>query len=335
LAPPTTSCSAKSPDRGTTLLELLVVLTLIGALLGIGVGFAARLTFPRQAAVESVKGVLQAARAFAVTQGSLARVVASREGRSIQRLGFRTIGEWHFEGSGAEGAFGLTFDLRSARAVEDGRIGSALAFEDGGYAECPVSSLPSWESRDGLAFKADVRLERGGGIVARRGESWRVEVRADGGVSVDVALVSPTKGEGARGERLRVDSAPGLVRPGRWARLSFLYDRTHLRLSVDGIERARSPRATEPLWLDRAALRLSDPERTLHGAIDEVSVAALVVEEPQFLPEGVEFAADADLWFDAAGNLDPARHDGPLAVELKFDRGASRRIEVTTYGTLR
>jgi Tfp pilus assembly protein FimT len=335
----TTSCTAASrrgsPSRGTTLLELLVVLALVGALLGIGVGFAARLTFPRQAAFEGVKGVLQAARAFAVTQGNLARVLASREGRSVQRLGFKTIGEWHFEGSGGEGAFGESLDLRSAHTVEDGRLGSALAFDDGGFAEASIGSHPSWQTRDGFSFRADVRPERGGGIVARRGDAWRLEIRADGAAAVDVALVSAVKGEGARGERVRVESPPDLVRPGRWTRVSFLYDRTHLRLWIDGIERARSRRATEPVWLDGSHLRLSDPERTFRGAIDEVAVAALVVEEPLLLPEGVELAQDADVWFDASGNLDPARHDGPLALELQFERGATRRIEVTAYGTLR
>ncbi|HKB17309.1 MAG TPA: hypothetical protein VKF62_14670, partial [Planctomycetota bacterium] len=64
-------------------------------------------------------------------------------------------------------------------------------------------------------------------------------------------------------------------------------------------------------------------------------VAALVVEEPLLLPEGVELAQDADIWFDASGNLDPARHDGPLSLELQFERGTTRRIEVTAYGTLR
>ena len=324
------------PRRGVTLLELLVVLTLIASLLGIGVGIASRLTFGRGAAIEMVRDVLQAARAYAVAQGSPARVLALREGRAIQRTGLRPIGGWHFEGDGTEGAFSLKLDLRGARVVEEGRIGSALSFEEGGFAEAPVGSLSAWSTRDGFGFEADVRVDHGGGIVARRGESWKLEVRGDGSVGADVTLVSATKGEEVRGERLRVETVPGLVLEGRWARLGLFYDRLHLRLSVDGVERARSRRARERVWLDPSPLRLSDPERTFHGAVDEVRVSSVVADEPRVLPDGVEFGQDLlEIRFDAAGNLDPSFHDGPVSVGLLYDGGARRAVEVGSYGTLR
>jgi len=323
--------------RGTTLLELLVVLTLLALLLGVGVGVAGRLDFSRRSAPVEVRRTLEEARAFAAARGFPARVQFDRKAGSWRRFGMRPVGTWHFEGDGTDGAFGIRLDLAGgATSIVDGRTGGALLLPRGGHAEAAVDRLATWQSRDGIAVDVDVRPDAGGsGLVVSRGKSWRLFLKPDGAAAAAVSRVISGEEGSATGVELLVESAPGSVVEGRWTSLGFVYDGAFLSLTVNGVVRARASAESEPLAGDPAALRIGDPRRGFAGAVDSLRVSAVVAEPPGFLPEGMEFVEGGEIRFDASGNLDPTVHPGEVGVGLRTADGAVRAIRVLPYGTIR
>lgn len=323
--------------RGTTLLELLVVLTLLSLLMGIGVGVAGRLDFTRRSAPVVVRRTIEEARAYAAARGFPARVQFDKGQGSFRRIGMRPVGTWHFEGIGTDGAFGIVLEMGTGAAVvADGRTGAALFLPKGSTASAPVRGLAPWQSRDGIAVDVEVRPEgSAGGLVVSRGKAWRLFLKPDGaaGAAVGRAAVEGTK-EVSAGELL-FESPPGCVLPGRWTSLGFVYDGAFLSLSVNGVLRGRARSEGEPLLAGEGDLQIGDPRRGFVGAVDSLRVSTVVAEPFQFLPEGVEFVEEGEIRFDGAGNLDPTVHAGEVGVGLRFENGATRAIRVLPYGTIR
>ena len=127
---------ARAPEAGFTLIELIVVISIIAALMGIGVAgyMAMGRGLSAEACLSSMEDTLRTARNFAIRSGSAGRVDIDTDARTMRAVGFKVVGLWHMEGP--EGAFGLDLDIEEAEDVK-GKIGRGVLFQGkGSYAYC-------------------------------------------------------------------------------------------------------------------------------------------------------------------------------------------------------
>ena len=318
-----------------TLLELLVVLTLMAALMGIGVGIFGRLNLGKQAAPGLVKNVLRSTRSLAVLEGTPARVAVDRKAGAIWGQGLRTIGLWHFEDERLEGAFRRDGILHGGEVVPEGRLGSCVRFAGTAeqWIELPVGGLSAYATGEGIGADFDIRLDRltAATFLERRG-SFALAATSEGALKAEVSLVGgPAEGGGKNFAETR----PGSLQFDRWQRISFLYDRRRIRILVDGVEEA-SVEEGAPLRAPEEPILVGNPFSHFEGRIDELRIAAVVPGDTVTLSRGVAIAPGPDaVHFDGAGDLDPLFHSGPATLTLQFEEGKKVPIEVGIYGTIR
>ena len=166
-----------TPERGFTLLELLTVLTIISALLALGIGVYRKAASAHilPAAASQVSSVVRAARNFSLSSGLPSRVFVDSVENCITAFGFELVAHWHFEdvpvvedektGSllpvppetelfGALREFGAVFgEVYPAR----GKVGMALEFSNDGAAMVAYNR-PRLYSPYGFSLEAWVRF---------------------------------------------------------------------------------------------------------------------------------------------------------------------------------
>ncbi len=327
-------------QRGTTLLELLLVLTIVGLVFGVGFGLLTSIDLGQRAAAGLVQNVLRAARNTAIARDAPARVRLDVDTGELSAEALQVVGTWHFEDPTLRGAFDLTGTLEGARLVPEGYVGAAVSFEDaprGSTASIPVAHLPSYDLTEGFALDVAVYLppEPSGRVLDLGGAAGIDVVDAGALEAWFVQRVVRGDDQDVAGGAVFVRSAPGLARPGRWIRLRASYDRRTFRLAADGVPVAETE-IDSPVWRVEGPLRLSDPRRFFSGRVDNLVVSAVGAEEVVQLPGDVRFGAGvpAEIRFDAGGGLDRAVHAEPVVVPLEFADGRRRELRVGLYGTV-
>ncbi|HVY62286.1 MAG TPA: hypothetical protein VHF22_11570, partial [Planctomycetota bacterium] len=215
----------------------------------------------------------------------------------------------------------------------------------GAYVDC--GDLPLFAARDGVRIEAWVypgdfevlrsppddggdRTPRPAPPGAKRDDLYLFEVVGKGEayflrVREDYAVVAGVKGAASRAPTVR-ETAPGALRPERWAELSFSFDGEDMKILVNGLRRdlppakdapdAALPKAIAP---DAAPLTVSNPAPGLcfFGAIDEVRVSGVNAEESVEFGSDLAIDAPAAVRFDARGELDGLYHPGPVRIEVR------------------
>jgi hypothetical protein len=314
---------------------------LIGVLLGAGVGMLTSLNLGERAAVGLVQNVIRSARNTAVARAAPASVRFDRTAGTLTALGTEVVGTWHFEDERLNGGRELTGRIGEALLVEDGYIGRALSFHGappGAAASVPVDGVPAFDPTDGFTLDCALRLdEPRGGKVLTLGRAIGLEVGGLGAVRGWVQLQHGVAGTGtATGTgKTAVDSPPGVLTPGAWARVRLEYDRRVLRLSIDRVPVAEEPLDAPVVKLD-GPLTIGDERGSFAGTIDALVFAVVATSEQASLPEGVAFGPDvpAAIVFGPEGHLDREVHAGPLQFHVVFDDGRSELVRVGLYGTV-
>ncbi|MCI0343392.1 MAG: prepilin-type N-terminal cleavage/methylation domain-containing protein, partial [Planctomycetales bacterium] len=302
---------------GFTLLELLIVTSIIAMVAGMSLAFLSRVG--RSLAVTTFRGqvnaVIRAARNTAITENGPVTVVVDPEEREISAVVRRTVGFMQFEpGRESEGAFGLAASFHGETESTWGKIGGALRLGRG--ANLDLGTEP-FDFVEGGAL--DVWLmpdpQGRGGIVASKGQAYGLEVLGDGIVAGFFRL------EGKQ----QVES-PEPITPGRWTHVELAYDTEALRLLLDGREVATwrpKPGEAPPRPAPDASspLRVGDPRRPFAGRVDQFRVSEVFREEPHRAPAGVEIVGSATtarrITFLGSGGLDPRRHFRPERITLR------------------
>jgi hypothetical protein len=127
----------------------------------------------------------------------------------------------------------------------------------------------------------------------------------------------------------------GLVTLGEWTSIGLHYDRQTFRISVGGLEAARIEQDGLVRTID-GPLLLGASGAPFPGAIDDLVISAVAVEEAFELPEAVEFAPGTvkAIHFQAGGGLDRRIHREPVDLPLIFEDGREDRVRVNLYGTV-
>jgi hypothetical protein len=322
-----------------TLMELLLVMTILAVVLGTGVGAFASLDFGKRQARGLVKNVLRSAQNSAIARQAPARVHVDHARGAITAEAMEVIGTWRFEERKVAGAGYVGGQIAGgALFVEDGFLGDALYLDGrpGSHAEIPVQRDPAFDLRDGFSLECVLRREGGsGGQPVVIGEVAGIDVTNQGALRGWLIPAVEERGQLKRGGRVLVESEPGLAKVGEWVRVKLEYDRAELVLSVDGVRAGARGEAAQ-VWPVERPMLLSGRQFPFQGAIDDLVIACVVASDETALPESVRFSADTprDVWFAPGGGLDRARHPLPVILTLEFDDGHRERILVGAYGTV-
>lgn len=330
--------------RGLTLLELLMVMTIVGIVFGLGLGAVSTMDPGRGADTDLVRGALRSARASAVAERHPAALEVlidpetQRPSLRVRRM--RTLGTWHFERPDGRGTSGLNAEpIKGARQVDDGYLGRALGLfgrARDARAEIALHTLSRFDVRDGFSFDLFVRREGdAGGTILRLGRNEPIcglEATDRGGLLAWVApLYEDSSGREVPGGREDLRLPEGSVVAGRWTRLTFMYDGAHLRLLVDGFL-AGAVACRGPLHRLEEPLVLGGEPAPFPGTLDNLVMRGVDVSDPLPLSESAVWPEDVPrvIQFDADGSLDPLVHPGG-AFEIVL---ASEPDEPVTIGRL-
>jgi prepilin-type N-terminal cleavage/methylation domain-containing protein len=326
--------------RGFTLLELLIVISIMALLLGIGLGVFARLDFGDRAAASLVESTIRSAHNWAVARQAPARVTIDSANGTIKAEGQQLIGTWHFESMPIEGAFGLDGMSSGGQLVDDGFQGKALSFvgePPRSHVEIPVHHDPSYDLRAGFALRCALRVESGrGGAVLRIGDTVGLETSEDGAVRGWILAEGvDDQGVAQRGGKVPIATPPLALPAARWAQVEFRYDRRHLQLFVDSTLLAEV-RENAPVWKIEGPLVISPGNEPFPGAIDSLVISAVGGAEEHRLPRSVAFAKGAprEILFSPGGELDRFAHREPVHLALEFEDGRQIAMQVNLYGTV-
>ncbi|MCB9918501.1 MAG: prepilin-type N-terminal cleavage/methylation domain-containing protein [Planctomycetes bacterium] len=334
---PRTAERARSGFAGYTLVELLVVLMIIGALSGLGLGFLMKRESNLDREVSRLRDLARAARAQAQFTRSRAVVEITPapwvkledESRKAVVFGQRVIGEWNFDRGRPDGSGGLGGELVGGRIGPGGRFGDALWIagdSEGHGLRFDVRTLPTFDLAYGFLARCDVWLEADDPcVVVRIGESFELGIGTTG---VPRGFVTLTRDDGSAGRRVMIQGGDR-VRKRRWYRLELEAGSGELVLRLDGIAQAREP-IDAPIWRDKTAwLVVSDGANPVLGAVDSVAIFGFDMDAEQAFDRLLDLSGPARLVFDESGALDRGVHAvlpifrfklGDQERDLIFDR---------------
>jgi Tfp pilus assembly protein FimT len=264
--PRTAAC--KAPLRAAfTLTELLVVVSVLITLFGLGVGAFLKLKGPYafKAQVALVRTTIRKARNYALTQGTGAKVVVDPYANEVRACGVLTSGHWSFEDDSntalvTQGAYGHDGILNGTSQVE-GRFGKAYDFppQGGAYIECEDRGAGIWDDVTGIQFICWIKpvnlkavladpddddsssspivpvpdSDMASFVILEKGHVYSLALVEDYSIEIIV-------GDAAVSGRIR--SRPGVVFPNRWNKIEVTFDGRvenplyRIQISTNGIE---------------------------------------------------------------------------------------------------
>ena len=329
-----TSRSPKTRAEGFSLLELMVVMAIMSALFGIGIGAFHKLNRAERVAERAVKDVLRSARLFARAESAPASMLVRPSTGEVVSMGLRTVGNWHFEdadGTGWPVPANHPFDA----LVRDGQIGSGLHLT--ANAELVIPSPPgAFDSLSGFGVDVAVRPEAEGRpmTILERAGVWAVDLDGDDALRVTLELSD------AIGETRSVHELPVHLPSDRWSRLLVVFDGRTLHVSIDGSRVADDTVFGQTRKLARnpgVAITSGREVTRFRGYLDELRIGSVLVGQREELPPEVRLLGEERvIHLDAFGHLDPAWHRTPEQVSFLYGEPLRRTtVEVGLLGTVR
>ena len=338
---------------GFTLIELLVVLAIISLMAGLSIGAfrEARRNYGLAASAGEIQSIFRRARNQSISNGTGSFVVVDPTSSSIWAQSFETMGEWSFEGAGAEdeGVAGYGEPRMVGGEYIDGRLGQGVSFRGaGGYVDCGYQAsfdlstgvvLEAWvrhNRRPALrqAFKSETTSGRrslrgkstgagGGGLapaysIVEKQDSWFLGMTPEGAL------------EGHIGD-FQVITEDDVVPSGRWVFVSLRYDGVSLVLASDGVERRSdvlqglgrklgdraAPVVPAAIPRNENPVMISAKANSFPGDIDEVRLRGrsekAIYSHPPFEKM---IGWKKVIHFDRYGHLDPVFHEKNIRIVL-------------------
>jgi len=344
--------------RGFTLVEVLVVMSLLAVLMGLSVGLITQAQSGNKLLVATNSLAQQLASARAQAFGSSTTYVQVRTAADgstrVRSFRDRQVLAWAAE----DFAKASEDVLRRGGGVEVspdlGLEGHYVIFEPGGTVSL---GSPQWlDFRDGFSMQCRLRSDAKGGTLFRKGEAISVGITQGGagrlGIDAKIRLQRDEQGQGEGTCELRTGNREGEIVPewlaplipGRWHDVRIAYDRNAFTIYVDGRLRGiRSDRKNlmEPREADEFVIGggyaggfdsfllsgIFESEETGDGIPSEIRRVG---------PDGQVVQGDLLIHFRNR-SLDPHHHAAPVNIWLELDRGAGsaparRVVQVTLSG---
>jgi prepilin-type N-terminal cleavage/methylation domain-containing protein len=318
----------RTAKSGVTLLEILVVLTILAMIFGMTLGILrnANRDLGVMAAANTVTALLRAAGEHARAENSPAWVVLDMDDNTAGTLIRETVVMCHFEDTSA--GFGRTINVNGAVQVL-GRIGTAYRFSSSNTIEC--GDIPRFAANQGIAIEMWFNRSPGTGkhVLATIGKEMELYVDAVGRVHAKVGTTEATSGT-------------NLIPREWWVYCQAIYNGREIKILINGAEAGSTP-CRNYVWKGPAPLVLGSKKDGLSGLMDEVRVSAVIPRDTYPLPEQVTFelpktakVQDGEFLvaFDGSGRLDVSRHPQDVVITVKSP-AASKVLVVTRQGLVR
>src|SRR5436190_16620567 len=202
---------------GVTLIELMVVMSIIAILLGVGMAMMSESNkdLGLRATRSSVLGICRFARTAARNSRAPVSVRIDPEGKFISTVIRKPMAAWHFEDASLQGALGHSAKLTNGKLTDDGRVGKGIQFADnGGSLGC--GSVPMVANDQGLLVEIWYRPN-----LHKRD---RVLVQKVGEFGLGLSKLGTLQGWfGAETERVGIQMTDAPLPERRWSKLSMLW----------------------------------------------------------------------------------------------------------------
>ncbi|MCE9582933.1 MAG: prepilin-type N-terminal cleavage/methylation domain-containing protein [Planctomycetes bacterium] len=295
---------------GVTLIELMVVMSIIAVLLGVGMAMMSESNkdMGLRAARGSVLGMCRFARTAARNTRAPVSIRIDPGGKFLTTVVRRPMGAWHFEEDSLVGALGHTATLAGGKLTDDGRIGRAVAFSDsGGNIDC--GNVAMYSTDQGLIVEIWYR--------PKLHKKDRVLVQKSGEFGLAISRFGYVQGfVGVEAQRVSIAMTDAPLPEGRWSKVSLLWDGTGLTLAVNDHPLARKTgKAT--FAMGDAPVMIGTKEFPLDGWVDELRVDALLEDSRTVLRDNLTVSGPAEIRWDETGALDATLHTGPATITIK------------------
>lgn len=317
--------------KAVTLTELLVVLSIIAIVLGVGMAFMTESTkdLALRSSADSLVAILRYARSIAINQRAPCSVYLDAETRKVYLLIRRSLALWRFENKD-DTAFRMKNGPTLVR--EGGRVGSGIYIPGKGYVAC--GDVRVLGPNQGLVvegwFLTDSRKEQ---TLFVKGKEYSMVLKADGTLA---ATMTNPKEKNKPALEVRTKNVVPL---NVWFHAAMVFDGYTLAIEVNGnrLGHASMPAGERLQMPDTdAEFTLGAENKTFSGLVDDVEISALIEEERMPLADGVTLQVASgkglQITFDNLGRLDRKFHNVLPVIVLKAGE-QEQKIRLTWIGT--
>lgn len=307
--------------RGFTLIEIMVVTALISILLGVMSALVTHFErrFALRKATVEISAALKVARNCALEERTFVRIDIDAGQGSLEFMGSRITGYWHFEDAITTGCLGRNGHVEGA-ALDAGKIGNCLRFS--GKARVRCGPLSHTDVRDGFLLSfwvyPEAVLDRPQ-TLCQLGDLCQVQM-------------DPT--------RSLFYVTPGQIYPlhldlplYRWSYLEMLHERDVVCFSLNYIASGYIPAEKKLKTFQDSPLYIGG---FFFGKIDEVRLSALTPLQTVVLPDEIRIVrAPERILINRYAQLDHLVHVAPetIILETKIrDQVAVSRITIGITG---
>lgn len=331
----------KQSKRGFTIIELLVVLSIMALITGVGLAVLSH--SGRQFGFQAVRGelvsLIRYTRSNAKTEKGVSTVVIDPVKKEIYSCARRTVGLWHFEdanGNISSGAFGNNATLQGDAAVSPyGRFGNGLMIVSGGYADC--GAVPILSRDAGVSIECWISPT----VISPLSQRTMVDL-TEGSIMLDADdSVKASYGS------LAFNTASSIIPYERWSYLMMVYEPDYTRYDGSGtlslyINNILVGQASgnPGISIGKKNLYVSNSGTSFKGMIDEVKVALLIETDKLKLESDISITTELGQTFATSFAI-RFNKDGRLiqTVPVMLFTSASTRdsfiLEVTSDGAVK
>ncbi|MCC6737801.1 MAG: prepilin-type N-terminal cleavage/methylation domain-containing protein [Planctomycetia bacterium] len=298
---------ARRPTRGVTLIELMVVMSIIAILLGVGLAMMSESNkdMGLRAARSGVLGACRFARTAARNLRAPVSLRIDPEGKYLSTVVRRPMAAWHFEDESLQGALGHVAKVSNGKVSDGGRVGRCISFSDaGGSIDC--GNVAMYSKDQGLLVEIWYlpKLHKRDRVLIQKGGEFGIGVTKAGHIEAFV---------GVEAGRVGIAMGDAAIPEGRWSKIGLLWDGAALTILVNDHPLARKAgKAT--FAMGDSPLEIGTKDRPLDGFVDEARVDALIEDSRMVMRDNLTVSGPAEVRWDETGALDTSVN--PAAVTI-------------------
>ncbi|KAF0242116.1 MAG: hypothetical protein FD180_4099 [Planctomycetota bacterium] len=295
---------------GVTLIELMVVMSIIAILLGVGLAMMSESNkdMGLRAARSSVLGICRFARTAARNTRAPVAIRIDPEGKYLSTVIRRPMAAWHFEDETQPGALGHYAKITNGKLSDGGRVGRAVSFSDaGGSIDC--GNVPMYSKDQGLLVEI--------WYLPKLHKKDRVLVQKSGEFGLAVSKLGTLQAfVGVEAQRVAIVMGDAAIPEARWSKIGLLWDGAALTILVNDFPLAKKAgKAT--FAMGESPLTIGSKDMPLDGWVDEVRVDALIEDSRIVMRDPLTVSGPAEIRWDDTGALDPSINPGPATITVK------------------